>query len=566
MPAFKHCVGGLSKAAEATTANAEQLQSSMSRMVDAHRGDSGAIVARGKRSAAVPKTAAYQLLRAWDHALSVYGSGLLRFRPYPERSRLLAPGELRYTVEVAKWGDYSVPGAVPWLKVVVKNMQTGEKRYEQPARWDAGKPSVLVLIGDEDSSNLSAFQWTASVLHLRTVYVRDVAHRAWNDCKLSLQDADCWRDIIETCQVMQTLHGPWSSAAWYKQLTESAHEHMRLSNSSDPLFDVLFERLAEDFKGTLKSAEGTAEFREEVWQRLCESPVLDKKGCRVSTTRWFNWFEQYAEFDGHYHSYLFFFVLLALHTDIFRSIWEAPIFGAEIAPGQLQLSKRAPGKSTSMAQAAAKNKVDEQRHKCRNTVELACHLLGQPSLQWRSRLVLTIGRPMWKAYAKENAACHKKGVLFFVQLSFATQGYSLPCRNVFRVLQNPDLLRHVGFMFSGCQTEFYSAQVQARSSSSSRVAPSCPRRPVEAHESDDLGFEMAGVALGLACRFVARRAASMSQWMDMPPLQFVALLSKTPSVRDAALAKQRLNWQVLLEVERSLYTSPDISGVLRTIG
>eukprot|EP00971_Amphidinium_carterae_P298476 5930437-Amphidinium_carterae.2 len=115
------------------------------------------------------------------------------------------------------------------------------------------------------------FHVLSSGLHVCAVWHRDSAHRVWNDAKLALQRTALWTSVLEMLQIMQTPHGPWSSEQWFRHLRELCDRHVKQSNSGDPLFRALLERIRRDYKDRLTEEEGSAAEVEELWRLLCES-------------------------------------------------------------------------------------------------------------------------------------------------------------------------------------------------------------------------------------------------------------------------------------------------------
>lgn len=150
MPSFNSAVMGIiAKEAPATQAIAARLHSVMSSLMSSHRAGAGA-TPKVARSVEKERVSSYELLRALGHCLVLAECGGLKaFLPLPEASRRLQPGEVRYLVAVDKWGSYDIPANVPWKRSVVKNITTGEKRYEQPSSWPSGRPPILTLNGGE---------------------------------------------------------------------------------------------------------------------------------------------------------------------------------------------------------------------------------------------------------------------------------------------------------------------------------------------------------------------------------------------------------------------------------
>ena len=565
IPAFKKLLMGVVDRNEGVTSDGTaMLQSAMvsTNSLSARPGT------RGRRNLDVGKVCSYELIRALDHNLCLMGcGGLYTFLPLAQQSRVLQAGEVRYLVETAPWGSFQVPPGTPWKRSVVKNVVSGEKRFEQPSVWpNGGDMPLLVLGGDEASPNLTSYQWLSGRMHLRVAWVRDSAHRCWNDAKLGLQAADCWCDILETLQIIQTLHGPWSSKAWYKQLVESAKSHMAHSNAADPLFSVLFEHIADEMNHLVKSPPGSEAHREEVWDCLKQADVLSSTGARVSMTRWFNWCEKYDLMDKQYYTHLFFFVLMAIQTGIYKIVYEAPIFGVETSLGKTAIKKANArlAKTSPLKEEAAANNIEEQRSTCKNQVELACVLIGQFALPIRARLALACLKPLWSAFGKEVNAC-RDNAFFDVQLSFARHGYSYTLLRVWRVLRNKEVLDSCQLSNAKCSSQFYTDQISSSPASSSN-APAPSPVPITWHVSDQESSHHVNLVWRLCWCLIRQRGMSMAQWTSLPPLRFITLLCPSSTVRRDTLAALRATWDTMVDVEHLQFVNPAIKPLLRKVG
>eukprot|EP00971_Amphidinium_carterae_P349829 6491249-Amphidinium_carterae.3 len=180
-------------------------------------------------------------------------------------------------------------------------MQSAKKRVEH--RLDVTVPSLLVMVGDESSVNLSLFHWMASVGEVNTVFIRDVAHRSWNDAKLGIVSAGLWGDFLELMTIMFTLQGPWLSAAWFTEMQEAAEIHMSRANENCPWFQSCADELVLELGAECKADPHTEEGRKEVWEKLKERTCLDRRGQCVTTTRWFQWVHRYASYQKHHWSH-----------------------------------------------------------------------------------------------------------------------------------------------------------------------------------------------------------------------------------------------------------------------
>eukprot|EP00971_Amphidinium_carterae_P148295 2939426-Amphidinium_carterae.1 len=62
---------------------------------------------------------------------------------------------------------------------VIVNTESGERRWELKTWQDS--PTCLVLTGDESAVNLRVVHWLIAKMQARVIWVKDPAHRSWND-------------------------------------------------------------------------------------------------------------------------------------------------------------------------------------------------------------------------------------------------------------------------------------------------------------------------------------------------------------------------------------------------
>ena len=98
----------------------------LSAMLADHRADENP-AKKARQGSAQAKVASYHLLRAYDHLLKLVGvGGLAVFQSDPlEFSRILSPGEVRYSVRADPWDTYDVNGG-GWLRFAIKDTISSE--------------------------------------------------------------------------------------------------------------------------------------------------------------------------------------------------------------------------------------------------------------------------------------------------------------------------------------------------------------------------------------------------------------------------------------------------------
>lgn len=102
------------------------------------QGDPEKTTRMARKKAKTEYLSSMHLIRAIDHQLRLFGSGLVDYRRMPQYCRVLKSDELRYMAQVPA-GD----GCGLQQRLVVKNLSTGQKRFETPEVPHGGAP-VLV--------------------------------------------------------------------------------------------------------------------------------------------------------------------------------------------------------------------------------------------------------------------------------------------------------------------------------------------------------------------------------------------------------------------------------------
>ena len=522
-----------------------------------------------------PTHATAHLCQAVQHSLQLYGLDMRHFMADEAACRRLRIQEIRYMVDMPKASitAYVVPEDVPCKLPVVKHLGSSNKHAEVDGKVLAS-PSLMVFCGDESSVNLKLFHWMVGVADVKAWYIRDQAHRSWNDCKLAIQGAGLWGDFLEIMTIMGTLQGPWLSAGWYYQQLEAAKMHLSASSHQCPFFMACYDELAaelgKDSQVELHSDEGM----KLIWQRLQSSGCLDNRGQRTTTTRWFQWVHSYHHYHKHYWCHFYFLLIVGHYSGLFPSVQQAPLPGdhafftkddlsrKKVKKGATAASQQPAeaGSSTTMQQA---NAEEINKNKCKNTLHLAANLMASSGLRRRSTILLECLRLFCSVQAEEVKAAGDQSVRAKQQYSYARDKGKWVLSQSFAKLTNMSVLKSMDFELEGngawykdqCKTFFGAA-------SSSAVAPKefCS---FDLHPSDEDEEVYAMIFFKLTVKLAKQKAITMNYWSDLPPNQFI-LLSKA-STRDQALETQRRNWACLVECEHQQHKNPALHALLQQL-
>jgi hypothetical protein len=345
------------------------------------------------------------------------------------------------------WADYQTPPDIPWNRCCRANMAQGTRRFEVPSKFAVEGPPVLLVACDESIINLSPMCFLISQGY-RIILQRDYAHRAWNDYKNALVDAKLWTEVLSLTHSMNCRHGPWSSCSWFRQCVESLRAHQAASTSCDPLFECLWPMMAKDDKDLVQHCEpGSRDERDLLWKHLSHVLALEKKGTRVSMTRWFHFVAAFAEFRKNYHMHLYMYCLCLWYSGVVRNITEFPIWDQR---SSLKTIAKFPkvhlsGKKPTMREASAEEKAEVDKIKAENSIHLAAICLGQPGTWRRSGIIHEIGSHLHKAFSLEQAALKDKGGWFRWHLAYATKASGLLLRRVWGTITSLQSLQRMAF-------------------------------------------------------------------------------------------------------------------------
>eukprot|EP00971_Amphidinium_carterae_P264120 5239835-Amphidinium_carterae.1 len=529
-----------------------------------------------RKGKGVEKAASYDLLRAWDHQLRMFGRGLAFFAPMAEKSQPLQENEVRYEVSVPSWATYEVPANTPWRRVCIKNVVSGAKRYEIPLHYGDAGPRVLIVNADECGSNLAPLQFACHKLQMRVLWIRDAAHRSWRDFRLAVGDSDMWAMVYDVMHVLGLQQGPWHSSQWYNALLEACASHFEHESSSNPLFQALLPELLVEMRaeGCLSSEPNSGEEEAEAWQVQQRCDLLRKRSSRVTLTRWFEVVERWSQFDRNYWRHFYCYLVLLWKTGIFKSVAEMPIWGVRTFEHNVKVTKaKQAGKRVTMQEASAEETLADERQKTQNAVHLGANILGMPGLQRRSRVFLCVGQVLYSAFSKEQKGTFSEDENFEYQLSYAVFAYSWVFIRLFRLLSSVVSLQRLGFVWTGSSAsmQMYEEQMPKTTSTSSHAGSSGDvledrvlHMKVQSAPGDEEEFEVADLLFNLICNSIKHRGMSMMQYRWSLPGLFVLLCHNTH--RAGALSTLKNWWSALKWLEVRRLKSPEVRMVYDSVG
>ena len=234
------------------------------------------------------------------------------------------------------------------------------------------------------------------VLKLAIEPIGDLSHRINNDLRLSLGDVCWWGSVLALMIPWTASYGPFHGAVFFRQVQESAEEHMKTASAQDPLFQSLLPAIVRD-RGEAEAIHDPR-YGARVWDALATSGAVTNKGPYTCATRFFSVRDCAKYWDGLWHT------RLLLQT--FWALRDGMMDGAAA-------SKTAVLKGLSSFEPQAKPTAKEQQHKSnkiralgKNSLHTSTIILGESGLQRRVRIMLNVGKQMRAYHSEHSSVCN----------------------------------------------------------------------------------------------------------------------------------------------------------------
>ena len=400
----------------------------------------------------------------------------------------------------------------------------------QPERL--GSP-VLILCSDEASSNLSLVHWLQWKKGVRLVHLRDPLHREWNDVTDAIRKAGLWSTVLLSSVVFNLAFGPWQGSAWWRKLQEGGAEYAAKAEVGDLLLDEFYEAICRDIGA---EAYGDAAHKEEILQHATAGRLQQRKGERVTLSRWFSWMRAAQDHDALWHSRLLVITAIGLSLGLWKDAHAHPFFrhtaptesraveGAQDDDGERKEAGKVVSETAGQAHTEdepeaggrkeAEHSLAELRRKARNTLFLAAEISAQPSIRDRCRMLERVTQPLSATHFQHEARLRSPAEHKEVYLKWAEKEYYKPLLEVGRVTQSVADLCHIGF---DCLAG----------------APPPEGNHPEIEAENDLARTMMDYVLCLG----RNRLASMAFYSKSYPGRLALMLSPSSAVQNAFLAR-----------------------------
>ena len=195
----------------------------------------------------------------------------------------LPPGAKRYFAPIR------VPGFdEPQGRCCIQH-QDGRRCFELPRLLRAGQEQwpVLHVSADQGSVGHAGRNWMNHGCHMVMTQGFDVWHRLVNDLQDAVRQAGMLVLRLECRQVCRLRHGPWQSQGNHEILMSAASEYFTVCDSSNPIFQMLYEQIALSCNELRSSPDvGSEEHMELAWHWYHRQALKRSCGSATQLKRW----------------------------------------------------------------------------------------------------------------------------------------------------------------------------------------------------------------------------------------------------------------------------------------
>lgn len=249
----------------------------------------------------------------------------------------------------------------------------------------------LVVSPDQEGAGFSAHFALNFYFGVLCWTIWDEMHRVHNDIFAAVRAANL-RPQVMLCTILLNLSwGPWASCSWYTRLQEEASAYFSSATHEDPLFRHLVARIKMDDPDFCEALDTDAA-SEEVFNSLCESGSLLRKGKKVHMSRWGSWLQCMAQWAPLRNRRTLLLLVYGLSHGFCKKVTTKLKVG-----GALSSAASSDVKKTMRGQ---QDEVRALRDSCSNAMQLALRLHSEPRLFQSALLIERLSRPLthWHMY------------------------------------------------------------------------------------------------------------------------------------------------------------------------
>ena len=398
-------------------------------------------------------------------------------------------------------------------------------------------PPVMVLCMDQWQVQWCGYYYlTNGPPSLNIVAVMDFNHRRSNDIWAAIRASSRQSDVLASMHCQNIVNGPWQTGKWMKVLSDGALEVSATCDVNDQLLLKLWPAICREM-GRVTAAERGPEGRREYLDQIATMDVLNIKGPKSATSRWFSWNHAHKFSMNERTSRLFVGLHVAVRLCWFRhadEVWDSsstqPDSSSSSGAAASSSSSGAASASSSGAAASSSSGAAASSSSGSSSAAAAgAQPAGTPKkdsfvnkfhkcLKWMADSDLLFHSDMvyfiTKGEADDHSYCTKnvrgRDETLQLHIDWSTWGWLKPLKAALAVLSSPEVLGKLGFV-----VEFPSAIYGKMNVENGLVSV-----------QDRMATSMAT----LCVQVIRHRAASMSWYSCMYPALLAALMSTDPAV------------------------------------
>ena len=158
--------------------------------------------------------------------------------------------------------------------------------HKKKGRFEIQQPTLrrgvalrrsLHISADKCSVGMPFILFTYLDLPTRGVPVFDYFHEDWNGLKRTFAEAGVMTVVKERIIAENLRHGPWEGHTHFRTLSQYAKELVDNSDSSEPIFQMLYERMCQEAHDQPPNF-GSEEHAKTVFESIPAAPSLHKLG------------------------------------------------------------------------------------------------------------------------------------------------------------------------------------------------------------------------------------------------------------------------------------------------
>jgi len=395
-------------------------------------------------------------LKALDHALRCGTMGRLTMASFQAVGgpRALQADEERYFVPVTELPRELGEDLGVTRRACVKDNVTGNRFLV--IQWQ-GERNILHEVMDQASIGNPARYWVYQTQRLRGWNWFDPHHRRWNNWKADVKRSGAKSVMLETSLVVSMKKGPWSGAANFWKLSQTARSYFENFDAKDKLFGLLYDDICTDFfHDKVPANKGSEQHMSEVFQRCKSCPWFVKKGSKVKKSRWFQWSHEVEPLSEWYTVILLVLLFYSLSRGWYASIEKTPLHSnfkpvsADADPADApadNIDQHLPDQADIAKKRTSQDeeKAFKATRQAQDMVHLCCNILCNRSTR---RVMLC----MWHLSEPVRIDHDKTVTMLKTQLSsvqwhqaMADDGWRPRVLEVTQKLVDPGVLAHIGF-------------------------------------------------------------------------------------------------------------------------